>query len=626
MDDTHSLTNITEPDSLHEDLLGLDFDPSNVVRIRAEPSSMPRLYPRNAVDGDSTDLKAALVTAVCSKNHKLVEQLLHRGVPANTGPNMHALREAIHAHDEESIRLLLLFGADPNYPSKDGVTPLLACVDKSFLGGATMLLKYGADPNLVGGPDHESPLAVAVMANMVGLSHLLMTYNGDVNHVTASGTPLLTSAIKKKTPKKFIDLLLEYGSNPNTKSKEGKTALFEAIQVGRADIVTSLLEHGADPNLPGPKHMLWPATHQSQCLQALLSHGADHKKCPGIIELAVSFNSIESVRILLKAGVSPNVKKDGTYTPLCTAIRDDRGDLLELLLSNGADPNLMASEYPAFKCVTHNRVHFLPLLVSSGANIHSPKGILETAVSFNNVEALNWLLDQGVNPNDKNPKGMSPLTTAIRENRADLVDLLLLRGADPHMRGQDWPICMAVRNPPILKRILTVVSEPKAFKGIMEMAVSANQLESVKLLKAAGVSVEDKNGGVFSPLTTAIREDRREIVSYLLDVAGVDVNAPGEHLPIVKALRRYHGENDTEIMELLLNHGADPNKMYRGWNGIMQALENGDADILKFLSRKAGVDLKVKDEMGRTVVEMAASRGWDEAVQILLDGDVTLRK
>ena len=349
------------------------------------------------------------------------------------------------------------------------------------------------------------------------------------------------------------------------------------------------------------------------------------KKSPGVMELAVSINNIESVRILLKAGVDPNTKKDGTYTPLCTAIRDDRAELLQLLLSNGADPNVMASEYPTFKCITHNRVHFLPLLVAAGADLHTPKGILETAISTNNMEALHWLLDQGVNLNDKSPKGDSPLTTAIREDRIDIVDLLLSRGADPHMRGQDWPICMAVRKPPILKRILSVVREPQAFKGVMEMAASANQLESIKLLIAAGVSVEDKNGGVFSPLTTAIREDRREIVSYLLNDGGADVNAPGEHLPIVKALRRYHG-NDTEIMELLLKHGADPNKIYRGWNAVMQAIENGDADVLRLLSQNAGVDLEVEDEMGKNVVDMAASRGWTEAVQILTDRDIRLKR
>lgn len=63
--------------------------------------------------------------------------------------------------------------------------------------------------------------------------------------------------------------------------------------------------------------MLWPSTSQPQCLQILLSHGADYKKAPGIMELAVSINNIESVRILLKAGVSPDIKKDGTYTRAC---------------------------------------------------------------------------------------------------------------------------------------------------------------------------------------------------------------------------------------------------------------------------------------------------------------------
>ena len=50
----------------------------------------------------------------------------------------------------------------------------------------------------------------------------------------------------------------------------------------------------------------------------------------------------------------------------------------------------------------------------------------------------------GVGVNVKSPEGYTPLTTAIREDRADMVDLLLARGADPGIRGQDWPLCMAV--------------------------------------------------------------------------------------------------------------------------------------------------------------------------------------
>lgn len=403
----------------------------------------------------------------------------------------------------------------------------------------------------------------------------------------------------------MIDLLLHYGVDPNEKNREGKTALFEAIGSSRVDITGSLLDHGADPNLPGPKHMLWPATYQTPCLQLLLNHGADYKKC------------------LLKAGVDPNAKKDGVYTPLCTSIRDNRMDIFQLLLSHGADPNVMASEYPAFKCITHNRVHLLPALVTAGADLHSPKGIVETAVSSNNMEALLWLLDQGLDPNERNPKGSSPLTSAIRDNRMEMIDALIARGADPNKRGQDWPVCMAVRNPQILKRILSVLAEPRAYKGVMEMAVAANQIESVKLLLAAGVSVEDKNGGVFSPLTTAIREDMKEMVHFLINDGHADLNAPGEHLPIVKAVRRCRGD-DTDILEMLLQKGADPNKIYRGWNAFMQAVENGDMRILKLLSSKFSVDLEAKDDQGRSVIDIASSRGWEEAVNILLEGNFRL--
>ncbi|KAM5358601.1 hypothetical protein ACJZ2D_015146 [Fusarium nematophilum] len=610
-------THISDNEATLEELAGLDLNAQKVVKLKADPFSMPRWNPRNTAGADAANLKTALISAVRGKNHKLIEQLLDRGVSPNTGPDHLALKEAVLNSDAEAVRLLLLFGADPNGTDRDGVTPLFAAVERSFLAGAVPLLKYGADPNYNRGPDNETALAAATIANKVNFAHLLLIYGGDPNQLTATGETLLSSAINKKTPKKFIDLILDYGANPDAKSREGKTALFEAIQNSRVDIVTSLLDHGANPNLPGPKHMLWPATYQTPCLQVLLSHGADFKKCPGIMELAASVNNIESVRVLLKAGVDPNAKKDGVYTPLCTSIRDNRNDIFQLLIANGADPNVPASEYPAFKCITHNRLHFLPQLVAAGANLGSPKGIVETAVSVNNLEALNWLMDQGLNPNEKNPKGHSPLTTAIRENRTEMVELLLSRGADPNIRGQDWPVCMAVRNPPVLKRILAVLAEPRAFKGVMEMAVVANQLESVKLLLAAGVSVEDKNGGVFSPLTSAIREERREIVKYLVEEGGADINAPGEHLPVVKALRRYRG--DTEILEFLLVHGADPNKVYRGWNGVMQAVENGDEQILRLLGEKSGFDLDVKDELGRTVTEIAASRGWDEAVDVLLE-------
>ena len=277
------------------------------------------------------------------------------------------------------------------------------------------------------------------------------------------------------------------------------------------------------------------------------------------MELASSLKKLDSIKILMEAGVSPNVRKDGVYTPLCSAIRDNSPEIVTYLLEHGADPNFNAAEYPAFKSITHKR---------------------------------------------------------------ELVYILLSRGADPAIRGKDWPLCMAVKRPAILKKLLAATPNPRAFRGVVEMAVVANQLESIKLLLAAGVSVEDKNCGVFSPLTTAIREERKVIVRYLLDVANADPNAPGEHLPIVKALRRYSG--DTEIIQMLLTRGADINKMHRGWNAILQAVENGDAEILKLLIDMGGPpDLQLKDEAGRAVIYIVTERGWEEGLALLFPNATT---
>jgi len=626
MRDTVFSSSEESSNGLTDDTVFSDIDlsdshgPVKVVRLKADPSSMPRWAPRTTSINQTPSFKAALINAVQARNASVVEQLLDRGVSPNTGTEINVLNEAILHHDLETARQLLMFGADANSVDARGATPLLLAVEHSFLDGAALLLKYGANPNLAAGMEPETPLAIAAVDNKFQFARLLLMYGGDANQKRANREPLLMRAISRKATQRIIDLLLDYDADPNLKNHKGESPLFEAINAGRADAVTSLLEHGANPNLPGPKHMLWPAIHEPACLKLLLAKGADHKKAPGIMEQAASTNNLETIRLLLDAGVDPNSKKDGVYTPLCTSIRDDRADIFHLLLARGADPNVSSAEYPCFKCVTHFRPQYLQPLVDAGGDLRSPKGIIETAVKFKNLEALHWLLKAGVSPNDRTPKtNCTPLTTSIREKRIDYVKILLENGADPNIRGEDWPVFLAVYEPEILELILPYLKEPRAYKGVMEKAVVANQLPSLKLLLAAGVSVEDRNGGVFSPLTSAIRDRQKDFVKYLIDVAGADVNAPGEHLPIVKALRRYEG-NDYEIIEWLLAKGADPNKIYRGHSGFIQAIENGDAEVLQLLVDRCGVDLSIQDDQGQTIAEVAESRGWDEGLEIILAG------
>jgi ankyrin repeat protein len=448
----------------------------------------------------------------------------------------------------------------------------------------------------------------------------MLSHGGNPNEETPSGTTLLIDLIRKQAPEQLIQVLLEAGCDPDRKDNHGKTALCEAVHDDQPGTVTILLDHHANPNLPGPEHALWPAVYRPACLRILLARGADIRKAPGIMEQATSVNNIDAVRVLLEAGIDPNSKKDGIYTPLCSAIRDDRPDIITLLLSHGADPNLMASEYPAWKCITHNRLRFLPELIAAGADLHNPPGIVECAVQLNNSTAMHWLVEEGgANPNDRNASGHTAVTTAIRDNRPEVLEWLLAHGADPNIRGQDWPIYMAVQSPALLRLLLPGIKDLAAHKGVMEKAVQANHLENVKLLLEAGANIEWKNGGVFSPLTTALRERHADIVQFLLSEGRADPNAPGEHLPLVKAIRRCD-DGDFSMIELLLEKGADPNKCYRDWNAIMQAIENRDLKLLGLLIEKGGsVDLEKTDETGQTVLGMAEASGWPEGVQLLID-------
>jgi ankyrin repeat protein len=597
---------------------------SNSTREKSDYSTMPSMTHRGARvsptgSGMSHTQKATLVRAVRSRDHRVIQQILESGTAPDGEPEHHLLHIAVSNGDLDTLRLLLRFGAQGDAPDRAGLTPLYAATQAMFLAGAQVLLQYGADPNLSVGTHGETPFAASLTE---GKDHFALLYidNGAHIHTTlANGNTPLTQAIETATDSAVVELMLNKGADANRKNTHGETALFKAINADRLDYVTALLSHNANPNLPGPKHMLWPAVHKLDILEVLLKNGANLKLAPGILELATSINSVEAVTLLLRHGADPDTKKDGIYTPLCSAIRDDREVLVDLLLQAKADPNLAALDFPTGKCVSYHRPHLLHKILSAGADPKHPKGLVEACVESNEAECLKILLKHGADVNERGASGNTALTTAIKHGDKAMIELLLQNGGNPAVRGQEWPVNLAVANPAILARLLQHMNTKNINKGALERAVMADQLESVKMLLAKGVDVEDRNGGVFSALTTSIREDRKAIFTYLLDEAGADPNSPGEHLPIIKAIRR-HRADDLYYIQHLLERGADMNLMYRGWNAVLQALENGETEVFKLLAESGNPDLGAQDENGRTVLDMMQERGMREELQILLEG------
>lgn len=300
----------------HDGMSDVTVATSIMDDMNRSPEKALRVTPRQRSSANLAGSKSSLLAAVQQSQHKVMEQLLDSGVPADHGPDHNLLSIAIVNHDFTGLRLLLIFNAEPNARGKDGLTPLFTAVQASFVDAAQLLLQYGADPDLCAGGHGENAFTRSLNTGQTQLVDLFLRFGAQSDAIMENGNTPFIQAITKTVPLNVIEMMIQHNANPNAKNGRGESALFKAINAERIDIVSALIDHGANANLPAPKHMLWPSVHQPKILELLLDNGADLKRAPGCLELATSINSFEAVSILLKHGVDVNAKKDGIFTPV----------------------------------------------------------------------------------------------------------------------------------------------------------------------------------------------------------------------------------------------------------------------------------------------------------------------
>ncbi|KAJ7445595.1 ankyrin repeat-containing domain protein [Mycena latifolia] len=411
----------------------------------------------------SIEGRDALQVASEGGHTAVVQLLLENGANVNEmgGEYGSALQAASWAGYTGVVQLLLKNGAAVNAMSGEYSSALQVASQGGYTEVVQLLLEKGADVNSTGGSYGESPLEAASQFGYTEMAQLLLENGADVNAGNALQVACNGSNIE------VVHLLLKNGANVNAGGGKYGSALRTASQAGCTEIVQLLLEKGADANSRGGPYFDSPLEAASQggyteVVQLLLENGADVIFSMGgeygsALQAAAQGGFTEVARLLLENGAEVNTW-GGKYGSALQAAAgaslyflsnsrsdswlEDRvnvnapgGEVVRLLLENGADVNAMGGKYgSALQAASfEGYMEVVCLLLKNGADVNAGGGeygsALQAASYGGCTEVVQLLLKNGANMHATVGKYGSALQAAHSKGHKKIVDLLLANGA-----------------------------------------------------------------------------------------------------------------------------------------------------------------------------------------------------
>ena len=195
------------------------------------------------------------------------------------------------------------------------------------------------------------PLYYAAMFEFNDLATLLVARYPE--HVNASGgtegTPMHAAAMEGHA--EILSLLLEHGADVDPRSRNGHTPLHCASKKGHLEAGQCLLDHGADIN--------------AQCFKGL--EGSTPLHYAGFAAM------VDYTRMLLEHGAAVDIADDNGYTPLHDPLSTNTVEITQLLLDHGADVNARncRGEAPLNRTIYNEDTKIARLLLEHGADVHA---------------------------------------------------------------------------------------------------------------------------------------------------------------------------------------------------------------------------------------------------------------
>ncbi|OAQ72091.1 ankyrin repeats (3 copies) domain-containing protein [Pochonia chlamydosporia 170] len=326
-----------------------------------------------------------------------------------------------------------------------GFTALHLAAASGSVEVAKVLLDKGADPNVLCESDEISPLGLASMFGSIEVAELLLQHGADVNEGDAEQPPLFYAVGNEKTD--VVKLLLEHGASMEFPSTEPgcTTALIQAANLGHADIVATLISHGADP--------LQSDTNGDTPLSMAIATTGKRR--------------VEAVQMLLKNGAEAELTQNGGITALRQAV-GSAADAQRRAWDEDADPDTEKESLELVRLLLDHGA------VASASDDHGTA--LHCAVTLNYQKIAELLLRNNVPVNATNSEGMTALHFAVSprcslspDECVDMVQLLVSNGADARAldnRGQT-PLHIAAGLSLEISEILLKVSNAVADDNVL---------------------------------------------------------------------------------------------------------------------------------------------------------------
>ncbi|KAF4851767.1 Ankyrin repeat domain-containing protein 17 [Colletotrichum siamense] len=304
----------------------------------------------------------------------------------------------------------------------------------------------------------------------------------------------------------MVKLLLNRGADVKTQVNQRTTPLYQACTRRHLDIARTLLEHGADPNLPaGSFYPLGNASERGrlEIVRLLLDYGADvNASCfnGSPILLAATNGHEEVVRLLLESGADVNLRSSVDRSPLAEASMEGHVGIVHLLLRNHAlvdGPTCSGSALLAAAQKGHASV--VRLLLEYGAT-YEAQHVCEDPKS----RYKGWDYESYPSPtlkqlqdNYRPRSGDDPLSVASKFGHGEVVRQFLEKRVPSNMPSQYWSGVLAItikwghyHITEMLVKAGVDVNAPVADYGcVLNLALTRRRLKVVELLWRQGADL-----------------------------------------------------------------------------------------------------------------------------------------